>query len=339
MDSLEDILKQSEPDPKRPRVLVDSDTVVYRAASATDGRQYLVGKSAFKYKADATKYCGKKGIDPEKIVAQFYPEPISHAYQIIKGALYKIREAALSKWPDATMEFYHTGDTNFRHEVLDDYKANRIDTHKPKHLPACKEWIENKYMTFEEPTLEADDMIGIRAYELKRKGIPYLIVSNDKDLKTIPGEHYDWVKGELFRVSTIEAMKFFYAQCIAGDNTDNIPGVDGLSINNKGTGKAQKIIQTAYEEFNDSLTSERCNSFETEVEMEKQLLLELEIKLFETALWTWVEGGPGKKGSFGCEAVKEVMDRFKKSAQCLFILHDEGKLWEPPTIKNGGNYV
>jgi len=325
--TLDDILGTVE---DLPVLLIDSDTVCFRAAAATDGRQYAVGKKVFKYKEDIVKYCVKEGLPVEGIVPEFYPEPLPHALHIVKAAVNGILIHAQKKYGKVRKEFFHTGSENFRKDILPTYKANRIGARKPAHLNACKDYIRSRYGEVSEDGLEADDLIGIRAHQLMKAGTPYEIVSNDKDMKTIPGEYYNWVD-ETETVSTVtEAMKFFYAQCIAGDTADNIPGVAGLSINNKGTGKAQKIIQTAYEEFREGLASQYCNSFDTEVEFELSVNRLLELHLYEVALNSWLEGGPSSKGSYGCHGLGYIRDEFRKSAQCLFILHHRDRLWTPP---------
>lgn len=308
-----------------PVLLIDSDTLAYRAAAVTDGRQYIIGKTAFKYKSDVVKYCKDNNLDVEDIEEEYYPEPKKNAIKIVSISIHKIIEYGKSQFPDFNMEFFHSGPNkeNYRMEFMPQYKANRIGKRKPHWLLPLKEYISHRYHEVSKTGYEADDLIGIRAYELQKQGIDYIIVTNDKDLKTIPGKHYDWTTGDELVSDKYEAMKYFYAQCIGGDTTDNIPGVVGLAVNKKGTGKAQKIIQKAYEEFREGLTSEWCNSFDTEVEFEYAVSGLLEEHLFDTAVDAWLEGGPGKNGSYGCESYSQILDKFLASAKCLFIRHHE----------------
>ena len=312
--TLEDLLNTPVHDETVEKVvlLMDSDTFAFRAASVTDGRQYIVGRLAFKYKADVVKYCKENDIPVEGIEPVFYPEPFEHAVEALKATIGQaINNAKAYLGKPIVAEFYHTGSKNFRKDILKEYKANRKDQRKPEHLGACKQYIaENNYEVTEEG-LEADDLIGIRAYELAAQGREYMIVTVDKDLRTIPGPFMDWVNIKFYTSSREEAMKFFYAQTIAGDNVDNIPGVSGLAINKKGTGKAQKIIQTA---------SESCPEDKS-----------LEVHLYEAAFNAWLDGGPGKKGSYGCKSLEEVHREYSESAKCLFILHQRGVHWSVPT--------
>lgn len=324
MDYIDDIFAAPKHDKTVPVMLIDSDTICFRAAAATDGKQYAIDKKAFKYKSDVEKYVKSKGLDPDDIVIEYYPEPISHALGIVKGAINGIGAACQKKFGmKFNMEFFHTSTTNFRDDILPEYKANRIGTRKPSHLKACKDYVARYYTELTEDGLEADDLLGIRSYECHAEGIESAIVTNDKDLKTIPGWNYDWVKGVWTRGTVTEAMKFFYAQTIGGDTADNIPGVSGLGVNSKGTGKAQKIIQKCYEE-----------EMETNGDLPNQ---ELERILYECSLNTWLEGGPGKNGYFGCNSFEEIHSEYEATAKCVFILHERGRLWRPPTAEDS-NY-
>ena len=316
---LEDILEQSNNNffesGNVPTLLIDSDTIVYRTAAVTDGRQYTIGKTAFKYKSDAMKYIKDNDLDVADLSEEYHPEPVKNVMKILNISIGKIIGYGHSRFDRFNMEFFHSSKENWRKEILPTYKESRVGKRKPHHLGTCRDSITQRFYEVNKTGYEADDLIGIRAYELRKKGIPYVIVSNDKDLKTIPGDHYDWTTEEEFTSSETEAMKFFYAQTIAGDNTDDIPGVSGLGINNKGTGKAQKIIQHAAEIWTDEYAGSD---------------LGLEEHLFNTAFDCWLAGGPGQKGSYGCESLDEMYLRYFNSAKCLYILHEEGINWSPP---------
>src|SRR5262249_40632645 len=66
-----------------------------------------------------------------------------------------------------------------------------------------------------------------------------IIVSADKDMKTIPGEHYDPNKRELgvVTVSRLEADGYHMMQTLTGDTTDGYTGCPGV-----GPKKAEKIL-------------------------------------------------------------------------------------------------
>jgi hypothetical protein len=60
----------------------------------------------------------------------------------------------------------------------------------------------------------------------------------DKDLRSIPGRFYDFVKKEEQTISPKEASLNFYSQVLSGDSTDQIPGLTGI-----GPTKARKILE------------------------------------------------------------------------------------------------
>ena len=62
-----------------------------------------------------------------------------------------------------------------------------------------------------------------------------IIVSDDKDLQTIAGYHYN--KGEVIEVSEQQALKNFYTQVLTGDTADNYKGCRGV-----GPVKAERIL-------------------------------------------------------------------------------------------------
>jgi DNA polymerase-1 len=123
---------------------------------------------------------------------------------------------------------------NFRYSILPTYKHNRKDLAKPKMFSDLKQYaLENYHTKIKEP-LEADDVIGILATKYPQK---YVIASIDKDLKQIPGLHYDWQKDQMFEVTEEEADRWFFTQVLIGDIGDGYTGCPGI-----GKKKADKIF-------------------------------------------------------------------------------------------------
>jgi DNA polymerase-1 len=133
--------------------------------------------------------------------------------------------------------FYLTGENNFRNEINPDYKANRKDQVRPRHLQAIREHLCRYYNAQVTDGIEADDALGIdqcRDEELT------CIVSLDKDMKMVPGHHYSWEFGgtsstgkkwvkdaEFVTVTPLQGLRHLYFQAIMGDQADNIFGYDG----------------------------------------------------------------------------------------------------------------
>jgi hypothetical protein len=144
-------------------------------------------------------------------------------------------EALVERFKPSEVRLYLTGPGNFRDTIAraKPYKGNRVEA-KPKHFNAVGEYLERSWGAVTVRGIEADDAIGIALTQLGDSGIS---VSTDKDLRQVPGWHYDWVKGDLHQVSKREGDFALYTQILAGDATDNVPGLEGV-----GEVKARKIL-------------------------------------------------------------------------------------------------
>ena len=124
----------------------------------------------------------------------------------------------------------------FRHEIFTEYKINRISKRKPLGLGAVIKEVKNNYESVSYPNLEGDDVLGLLSTNNKYDNP--VIVSVDKDMKTIPGL---LLAGETLELITkTQADKNFMAMTIAGDATDGVPGIKGL-----GMVSATKILDSA----------------------------------------------------------------------------------------------
>ena len=84
---------------------------------------------------------------------------------------------------------------------------------------------------------EADDIMATAAEKFASGKMDVMLVSRDKDLDQLVGEHvalYDPMKDEVINAKAIEDTKGYppdkavEVQTLAGDTTDNIPGVEGV---------------------------------------------------------------------------------------------------------------
>lgn len=113
---------------------------------------------------------------------------------------------------------------NFRYSIYPAYKANRTIP-KPKHHEHLKAYIIQEWGARFAEGMEADDYLGILQ---DSENSTTVICSIDKDLKQIPGIHYNFVKEEWDTVNEDRAIKEFYKQLLIGDVSDNIPGARGV---------------------------------------------------------------------------------------------------------------
>lgn len=155
------------------------------------------------------------------------------AKTIAREMLEDIRLACSAK--KSTIRMCFSNGKSFRKEIYPDYKANRKNQRKPLGMKAMKRWLSHEYKTIQYDYLEADDVMGIH---MTKPGKQIKIgVSIDKDMKTIPGTHYNPDTGESFEITEAEADYHFYKQVLTGDSTDNYPGCPGV-----GPKTAEKIL-------------------------------------------------------------------------------------------------
>jgi DNA polymerase-1 len=123
-----------------------------------------------------------------------------------------------------------TGKNNFRYTIYPEYKAHR-PKEKPFWLEKCRQYLIATFNAEVIDGQEADDALGISQTE------DTIICSIDKDLLMIPGRHYNFVKDEFQEVTNDSGMLHFYMQCLTGDRSDNIKGIEKI-----GPKKAEKIL-------------------------------------------------------------------------------------------------
>lgn len=125
-------------------------------------------------------------------------------------------------------------DANFRKELTDTYKSHRKAQRKPLAFKPLRDWVISEYKTLQRPKLEADDCLGIIATAPNQRKTR-IVVSEDKDLKTIPGWLFQ--KNNLTKITEAEANRFWLIQSLTGDPADGYKGCPGI-----GEVRAEKII-------------------------------------------------------------------------------------------------
>ena len=110
---------------------------------------------------------------------------------------------------------------NFRRDVHSGYKSNRKKSRKPVGYKAMVEWCRDTWPSHSQSTLEADDVMGILG---SAPDLNTVIVSDDKDMKTIPCRLYRPTDDDLMDISIQAADLNFYTQALMGDSTDGYTG-------------------------------------------------------------------------------------------------------------------
>ena len=107
----------------------------------------------------------------------------------------------------------------FRRGLDPTYKAGRSS--KPEHFWALEGYAREVYPCIEYPGLEADDTMGVLT------GPGKIIVSNDKDMKTVPGNLYVTGKRLKTVITPERANWWWMMQTLMGDSTDGFAGCTG----------------------------------------------------------------------------------------------------------------
>jgi DNA polymerase-1 len=138
---------------------------------------------------------------------------------------------------------FDAGAVTFRNKLYDKYKANRPPP--PEDLIPQFPLVRDATRAFgvscvEQKNYEADDLIATYARLAREVGARTTIVSSDKDLMqlVVDGkvELFDTMKNK--RIGSAEVMEKFgvppskviEVQALAGDSTDNVPGVRGIGV-------------------------------------------------------------------------------------------------------------
>ena len=152
------------------------------------------------------------------------------------------RSDASKNKPTHFVVIFDSARKNFRNEIYKDYKANRSEA--PEDLVPQFEYIRKSVDAFnvtsaEMLNYEADDLIATYTDQIIKKGAKVTIISGDKDFMQLvkPGVRlYDPMKSkvlgnkEVKEKFGVEPSKVVDVQALAGDSSDNVPGVPGIGI-------------------------------------------------------------------------------------------------------------
>ena len=131
---------------------------------------------------------------------------------------------------------------NFRNEIYSEYKANRAEA--PDDLAPQFEYIRKSVEAFNLPSVElinyeADDLIATYAKKITELGAKVTVISSDKDLMQLVSSKvrlFDPMKSkvigekEVIEKFGVKPNQVIDVQSLAGDSSDNIPGVPGIGI-------------------------------------------------------------------------------------------------------------
>tara|TARA_B100000686_G_scaffold226558_1_gene233804 strand:+ start:83 stop:2881 length:2799 start_codon:yes stop_codon:yes gene_type:complete len=137
---------------------------------------------------------------------------------------------------------FDAGSKSFRNDIYSEYKANRSEA--PEDLIPQFSLIREATKAFnisyiELKGYEADDIIATYARQAESSGCLVDIISSDKDLMQLVNDNIKMIdplkminigKEEVLKKFGVYPNKVVDVQALAGDSTDNIPGVPGIGI-------------------------------------------------------------------------------------------------------------
>lgn len=164
--------------------------------------------------------------------------------QAQKAALDQVERYIELLKADAAIVCLSDAKRNWRKKVFPEYKANRKNVARPILYDRMREILADRYEVSQLPWLEADDLMGLMSTDHSLVKGEAIIVSIDKDMRTVPGKLFNPRKADLGvqQISEEEADLAFYMQVLTGDPTDGYYGVKGI-----GPKKAEKILLEAEE--------------------------------------------------------------------------------------------
>ncbi len=182
--------------------------------------------------------------------------------------LFKLLEDSKSKdnkeKPTHFAVIFDSARKNFRNEIYSEYKGNRADA--PEDLIPQFEYIRKSVDAFNLPSIElinyeADDLIATYVDQILKNGAKVTIVSSDKDLMQLYKKNvriYDPMKNKFISSEDVnnkfgvDPSKVIDVQALAGDSSDNVPGVPGIGVKTAAElinkyGTLEKLLEKAKE--------------------------------------------------------------------------------------------
>ena len=195
----------------------------------TDQTLYLVDGSSYIYRA----YFAIRGLSTSDGL------PTNAVYGFTQ-MLKKLIEEEDPDFLAVTFDAHDADERTFRKELYPEYKAHRKEMPEDLRvqLPYFRRVVEALNIPImEQPGVEADDLIATATGKARQIGLPVCIISGDKDLMQLIGDDVimvDTMRDNRFGIDEVierfrvppESVKYVLA--LAGDSSDNIPGVPGI---------------------------------------------------------------------------------------------------------------
>ena len=297
-------------------VLVDADPLVYRVGFSLEQRIWysqwvdvtdegdVMHTAKFYNAAARDEFCYLMNLHPDEVAHQLVPVPTDSeaiVYGRVKQSLIDIEKnvaeyLAVHGQEISEFRLFLTGGGNFREELATilPYKGNRDRSTRPFWYKEIREYLVNRWGAEVVDGMEADDAVSIVQYQNGDEA-GTIICTIDKDLENCPGHFYNYHTKEARWITFEEARLNFYRQILTGDSSDNIPGCYKV-----GKARAKKVLP----------------EYTSEWDMWTKVL-----EVYRENM----EKYPDHHGD-----VSGATESAIQNAQLLWMLEEEGKMWEPP---------
>jgi DNA polymerase-1 len=194
-----------------------------------------MSKNRVVYLIDGTAYI-HRGYHAVRSLSNSRGLPTNAAFSFTRMLLKFMKE----RQPEYAVVLFDAKGPTFRHDIYKEYKANRtaMPDDMAVQIPYIKKIVDAFHVPMlEMPGYEADDLIGTLAKRAVAGGFDVVIVSGDKDFAQLVTDRVSiWDPMKEVSIDPagvreklgIEPGQVIDAMALAGDSSDNVPGVPGI---------------------------------------------------------------------------------------------------------------
>lgn len=173
-------------------------------------------------------------LHPDEFVEhlQVIPQPLPNALHILGDTIRRVQLACEGFAAEVGLtvgqtRVFLTGKPNYRDTVatIRGYKANRKDARRPYWYKELRRYMVERWDAEVTQGYEADDALSMIQWNTDHENPSTILCTIDKDLKMVPGLHYNYGTKKEAYIGWDDALLAFWRQLLAGDPTDNIPGL------------------------------------------------------------------------------------------------------------------
>jgi DNA polymerase-1 len=237
-------------------------------------------------------------------------EPVNALYGFAR-LIHRLREA----WrPDYLVVAFDGPGELLRHQAYDEYKANRppMPEALERQIPLIGQLLEaHGIPRVEAAGYEADDVIATLAQMAAERAISTVIVTTDKDAEQLISDHTVVLHirrdseelldaAALAEAKGIEPWQVVEVMALAGDSTDNVPGVPGVgpktALKLIGQFGSVEELYTHLDEVATPKLREKLEAHRTDVDLARRLVTLCRSVPIQEAWDRWRDDGGDPEG-------------------------------------------